>query len=374
MGRHPSFAISTVAEISMKRHTLLPSMALLALLAQTVVRAEAEAPKTFEAQLAALEDGLAEAIHTRDWKMVELCVAGFKAAKLPAADLEQSILRAERNAGWKGILRAQAEPWGIAVRAAMGSTDSSTKLTKLALDAAPPAKTPDPKLFTTDPAAYSAALKEYQKTSFILDQKDEAALCLVLLKDPAIAAKLPELLDARCAARGQDTSRAYFGYRSDSLVTATLLSDHGNGWKTLLSAIESDKNALGTQVPLLASLNQMQAAAAKNPTTFSVEQEAAAAIPADFNTKTAKAFSSLLKRYAATQPRSYDNLMMAMLSLGNTLPPKSLTKDDAALIGDVRDQLNGAAAQYVRQQFDEILRKQNVEAAAVTPPKPPGDF
>jgi hypothetical protein len=344
----------------------------LALLASTIVRAEA--PKTFEAQIAALEDSLADAIQTRDWKMVELCVAGFKAAKLSAAGLEESILRAERNAAWKGMQRSHGEPWGIAVRAAMGSPDASTKLTKLALDAVSPAKTPDPKLFTTDPAGYSAALKDYQKMSFMQDSKDEATLCLVLLKDAGIAAKMPELLDARCAARGQDTQRFYFGYRADALVTATLLSDHANGWKTLLTAIENEKNPLGTQVPLLASLNQMQAAAAKNPTTFSVEQEAAATIPADLGAKAAKAYGGLLKRYAATQPKTYDNLLMSMISLGNALPPKSLGKDETTLIAELRDKQEGPMAQHIRPQFDELLKRQGVEAAAVPPPKPPGDF
>src|SRR5687767_10269305 len=39
-----------------------------------------KAPRRFEEQVAALESALAEGLHERDWKMVELAASGLKAA------------------------------------------------------------------------------------------------------------------------------------------------------------------------------------------------------------------------------------------------------------------------------------------------------
>src|SRR5262245_25927610 len=65
--------------------------------------AASPASASFEAQVEYLEGALAEGLRTRDWKMLELTVTGFKAAKLSPAALDLSALRAERLAALEAL-------------------------------------------------------------------------------------------------------------------------------------------------------------------------------------------------------------------------------------------------------------------------------
>src|SRR3954470_18082161 len=83
-------------------------------------------PASLEKQIEYLEGALAEGIKTKDWKMTELAVKGFKSAGVTGKDLEICMLRAEKQAAlesvWQTDQRAQIEIWGLVSRGKLGDT------------------------------------------------------------------------------------------------------------------------------------------------------------------------------------------------------------------------------------------------------------
>src|SRR5438874_1652857 len=100
----------------------LPLLAMLAVPA--LIAAEAEKPKapaTLEEQITYLEGSLAEAIQTRDWKMMELAATGFKAAGLTGDKLEIAMLHSERDAALQNYGGGgNVLTWGQAARVKAG--------------------------------------------------------------------------------------------------------------------------------------------------------------------------------------------------------------------------------------------------------------
>jgi hypothetical protein len=338
---------------------------------------QAKALKTLEEQVSALEDALADAMHAHDWKMVELAATGFKAAALPSRDLEMSLLRAERNAAWKGSQQARLEPWGLAARASCGDTSALERLRKMAYIVPAVVPPPDYRKMETEPAAVQTAQAEHQKYNLACSQKSEALLCLALLKEPGISEKLRTSIEARAVGDKNALPNSLMGYGTDPVTIGALIADKDAAVQYILEACENAKGTTVAQTALLNGLNALTYGQAKDPNeAFSVEQEAGAMLPKDFGVKTAKTVSILLARHVATEMKGYDNTVNSLVTLAQNLPANSMTAEGTKALQSMRDKLDPNMIQYLKPMIDKALKNQGVDpSTAAKPPAPPkGDF
>ncbi len=227
---------------------------LLSLIGVTGAYAEAPAvarPATLEQQTTHLEGALAESLRTRDWKMLEMSVQGFKAVNLSGPAAEISFLHSERQAAWENAQNtrpAQMETWGLAARAKFGDAKALAALRTIA--ATPPAavQLPAATLWKTNPAEAKAAQKAYATYMLAVEKHDHATLCMALLKESGIGQSALSSLHTREKAASSFMGMGMGTDSSSQLVLAALAADPQAGWKGLLEYCGADEEKIAVDV------------------------------------------------------------------------------------------------------------------------------
>jgi hypothetical protein len=336
-----------------------------------------KAPRSLEEQVAAFESALAEGLHERDWKMVELAASGLKAANLTGKDLELSMLRAERNAAWTNagyMTQYRSECWGLGARALAGDTEARELLGTHALQQPEPVAAPDYKNAKVDLKAFQRAHAEYQKFNFRIQQRDEALLILALMKEPGIFEKLKAAMQSRKPQPNGLTIYSGVIQGNNTLLTAALLAGKEEGLQLVLDYAADEKGSLAEQVSVISALQNLLVWRNREM-AFSIEHEAAAALPENVGEVIGRSISSIIKRYAATEQKGNENTLYQLIMIANQLPANSLTKEAAQALSNVYLNLNPQVHHTVKPQIDEILRKNGIDPnTAVSPPRPPAEF
>jgi hypothetical protein len=351
--------------------------------------AEAQKPtelKTIEQQIAYLQGAFTEAVTMRDWQMLEMVAEGLKAAGLRGTELEVVILRGEVDAavGLRSPV-GQVVTWGLSCRAKAGDAKALEALRELAKTDPPQGAMPDADLWRKDPAAANAAMKAFQASFAALDKRDEALLCLALLKEPGLEPRLMECLAAkRPASPGFGVA---FG-RGDPLVEAVLLADPQTGWGKLTEFL----NQQGEKASFDGQLRAWQGAmgllpknrarwAGAAPDNFTLEAQVLALLPKDADTQLLKPYISLLGRC----PTDAFNQLNSLLSYGYALPKQEPGSEILAVLEGLKAKIAAEVPNrgYLVQLIDNILAQQKGIKAAqadpftphpVEPPKVPAEF
>ena len=356
----------------------------------------AEAPKpaepaTLEKQIEYLQDALTEAMVTRDWKMLEMVADGLKAAGLRDLGLEVVVLRGERDAAFGARCTAgQVITWGLCCRAKAGDAKALEALRALAKADLAPVTMPDAGLWRKDAGAANAAMKAYQVSFTALEKRDEAVLCLALLKEPGV---LPRALECMTAKRptqhGWGGGVAWGGARGDSLIEAVLLADPQGGWNKLSELVnqEGEKASFDAQVRILQGVMGLLPKnrarwVAGGKEAFSVDALAAELLPKDADEQLLKPYASLLKR---CPPDGVNMTLNSVLYLAYSLPKQEAGSEILVALEGLKAKIaaNEPNKAYLVQMIDGILAQHTGKAAprppfvprqAVEPPKAPGEF
>jgi len=344
------------------------------------VVAPAAPPATLEKQIEYLEGALAEGIKSKDWKMTEMAVAGFKSAGVTGKDLELSMLRAEKQAALESVyqtdLRAQIEIWGLVSRAKLGDTAALESVRKTANEKIVPVATPNAADYTKNPKQYQEQQKAQLAYAAARGKQDAALLALALLKEPNV---LPQAI---AALRGsiQERTGGYtygYGYNQNPLVLAALVSDANEGWKALLETVEAPELAPESQFSLVQMLlniaHPMQGFV--QPTAFQVDAEIAGTLPKDAVKQLWKPLIAAMKRYAPdNNPQhagvAYSNLYTIPMVVDRMM---AISENQEAItaLEELKGKVTGQMAQYVNQQIDSVVNKHR---KGVAPPKSPDTF
>ena len=331
--------------------------------------APAARPATLEQQVTHLEGALAEGLRTRDWKILEMAVQGFKAVGLSGATAELSFLRAERQAAWEntnfGARRAQMEAWGLATRAKFGDTKALAALHALAPSAITAVQPPAQALFRTNHAEAQAAQKAFAAYSLALEKRDHALFCLAQLKDPGAGQSAMAALHAREKASASPMGGMVGFDSSSQLALAALAADPQAGWKGLLEfcGAEDEKSSVDVQIAtfnfLLGLANPPKFQPADAP--FRVDQELAALLPKDAAAQLVKSFAVLAKRW---KPDANYPLNCSLLTATYNLPQLADNTELVSALEGLKTKFTGPNSQFLVQQADAAIKKLQSGAVA----------
>ena len=363
---------------------IVPLMAALCLCARAedAKPAPAAPPATLEKQIEYLEGALAEGIKTKDWKMTELAVKGFKAAGITGKDLELSILRAEKQAAlesvWQTDLRAQIEIWGLVSRGKLGDTAAVETVRKIANEKVVPVAAPNTADYAKNPALYQEQQKAQLAYLAARGKQDAAILALALLKEPNV---MQQAIAALRGSLGEKAPNYGYGYGQSPLVLAALVSDPNEGWKALVETAETAEVNVDTQITLIQSLlnivSPMQFGGFQQITPFQVDTEIAAALPKDVAKQLWKPLLAAIKRYTpdnnpqAQQFGTAYTSLYTMPMLVDRMMAISENQTAIAALEELKGKVTGQMAQYVGQQIDTVVNKYR---KGVAPPKSPDQF
>jgi hypothetical protein len=347
---------------------------LLLLGALTVLGAEEQPaqPEHSQEQVRRLQDLFIEAVSTRDWKKLEATAEGLKATGLQGADLEVIVLRGERDAAFSGrCLSGQVITWGLSCRVLAGDPKAQDTLRELAREDPAPAAMPNQELWAKDREAAAAAMKEYHAGLKALGQRDEALLCLALLKEPGVSARAQACLAAHRTAHG-----AWYGMgRSDTLIMAVLLGSPEDGWERLSAMLtgegkpEAQLRVLQGMMSLLPSNRARWVRDGKEP--VSVDAQVSELLPKEAEEQLLKAYAAMLGRY----PVDAANVMSinGVLMLAYTLPKQDAGSEIVKAVEALKERIgeNNPDRVNVLRMIDAALGRLKGEVP-VWPPAGPG--
>ncbi|MBI3828766.1 MAG: hypothetical protein HY291_04575 [Planctomycetes bacterium] len=374
----------------------------LVLSATPTLRAETPNPapqESLEKQIETLRGAFCEALQSRDWKMLELAAAGFMAAGLKGKDLELEMLHAERDAalgvggggmnafGGGYVSRPQVITWGLTCRAKAGDASALETLRQLGKMDPQTIKAPDQKIWREDPATAKAAQKAYQEYLGAIEDRNQALLCLAMLKEPGV---LPRALECLTAKVEKQQNAVYymggFGGGSNALVEATVAADPQEGLKKLVEILNQEGEAVSfeTKVTILQGLfalsgkNQVWGIAQP---AFTIDTDIGALLPKDTAAQLVKPYTVLLKSWKPKEGAAFDNSMNSLVSLAYYLPKDAVDADLLAALEAIKGKIAGDPnAQYFKQVIDQALAQHKPKTAEVNksgaakPPKAPEDF
>jgi hypothetical protein len=346
--------------------------------------ADPKTPEQFQA-------GFAQAVATRNWQLLEKVADGLKATGLRGAELEVVVLRGERDAALSARGSAgQVITWGLACRAKSGDAQALEALRELSKTNPPASSMPDGELWRRDQAAAHAALKAFQDANVTIEKRDEALLCLALLKEPNLYPRILECLTTSRAAAPIWVAMA--PQKCDPLVLAALLADPQAGWGKLLEFLSRQdaeapaKGQLRVLLALTGLLPKNRVVWGQQPKDALVlDGQAYALLPKDTETQLLKPFASFLNRC----PMDGEIWMplTSLLNMARSLPKQGAGSELVQALEALKTKLAGGAdpgRTHVTYTLANVLAYHKGEAPApptpggpsrpVEPPKAPTDF
>lgn len=284
------------------------------------------------------------------------------------------VLRGERDAAFSGrCMAGQVITWGLSCRALAGDPKALDALRELARVDPAPAAMPNHELWAKDRDAANAAMKEYHNSLKALGQRDEALLCLALLKEPDATQRAQACLAAHRTMHG-----AWYGAgRSDTLIMAVMLGSPENGWNSLSSMLtgegkpEAQLRVLQGMMSLLPANRARWLKDAKD--TVSLDAQVSASLPKEAEAQLLKAYAGMLERY----PVEAANMMSinGLLMLAYTLPKQEAGSDILKAVEGLKERIgaeNPDRANVLRM-IDAALARLKGEVPA-WPPAAPGNM
>lgn len=353
-----------------------PAVCVLLLASACRTYAETEAkkePATLEEQLAQLRAAFAEAVQTRDWKMLDLASDGFKAAGLRGKDLELHFLEAERdcalNAGQVYQTRSHLVAWGLAARIRAGDTQALEKLRAQANKKIPPA--PDLGQAQKDPVGMQQAYKKFAEAQQEQMEAGEALFCLARLKQPGV---LGEVLDR--LSRVPSTSQ--FGFAGNPLVLAALSADPKAGWEGLCELMQKPVERVSVECKIAILDGLMRIGTAWRVQRFvqegSVDKEISDLLPKDSGVQLGNQYAAILKVWTPSTQEGYPTKTAQVLGMAtqfqyleNKQPLIDALEDLLKRLGD--EQTQTMAKRYAQMQIS-ALKGQPMAFEAPKPAQP----
>ncbi|MCZ7644236.1 MAG: hypothetical protein M5U26_02965 [Planctomycetota bacterium] len=259
---------------------------------------KAEPPKTepvklatLEEQVAYLQGAMAEAIRTRDWKLLEMALQGADKAGLSAEQRAAWMEQTERQALLEllnGTTRAQFEVWSLAPKARQGDAEALAQLKAWATDAREAVAFPPREMWQNDPDGARKLMEARGEYSNALTRKAASIQILVLMK----ADGAQELADKLIA-----SASANDFWTMGPVLEALLEVDPEGNWKKLLAFSEQADGAnLAAQLGVLQNLLRFAGGAGGRGFQNPVDEALKARLPADARTQLWKPLLAALQK------------------------------------------------------------------------------
>lgn len=346
-------------------------------------------PETLEKQIEYLRENMAEAIRSRDWKLLELVAKGFKATGLKDDKLEIEMLRAERDAalsergGMYGGRHAIA--WGLSCRAMIYGGSAMNELRELAKSNPAPAKEPEIATAQNDPEGYKAAQKAYLDYIAFAEDRNRAVFCLAMMREPGIEQRAFECLRQTPPASVRSAMRG-LGGASHDLILAALVSDPKAAWPRLCALLETQDASFtfNHKIELLQGMNGIFNWPRVGAGLYSIEGDLLNGLPEDARDQLVAPFAALVKEYTPQPDLAFDPAANTLGYVGYGMTSKAHPEEVLKALDELKGKLKGPTGQLVTQliaQAQARLRAAEAKAEAtkepVRPEKPakaPDDF
>jgi hypothetical protein len=344
--------------------------------------AAAEAlPKTPEQKLDYVENALAEALESNDWKMMEMCAQGYKALGLSGEARETSFLRAERRAAlaalakriYGGDLDLRIVFGGLAARALSGDQPAAKTLHAFAEQAINAVPRPTAELWKAKPEQAQAEQKAHAESLTAIKQRDFALLYLALIKAPGVKEKALAALRAR-SKFSQPMTVGVGGPSGpgDPLILAVLAADPQGGLPDLLklcldSGDKADKDAYAVRLRTLQAIVNIVAPhkGVRNPlAAFQLEADIAAALPQNAAAQLSGPFTALVRDWSSDVTVGNASVH-SLIGMVGRVP---LTDEARVSLEGLRGKMGGEKnLEWQRKQIDNLLEKDGKTVPVRTP-------